>query len=169
MMSARPRGFEDVASRPGWRLGGLWSRLNRSVTSLASSSSLRQTGSQWGSCDLEWDAEGTGFSPRRSRRRPPDEEQMSCGRTIDTCSVALTRETSPTSLDWDANFDQDQLETAAPPPPSPSDRMTTSDVTNGNFADVTDDETEQLIGQIDAMTQRTLAETGSVIGFIDDP
>ena len=48
--------------------------------------------------------------------------------------------------------------------------MTTSDVTNGNYGDVTsDDETEQLIGQIEAMAQRTLAETGSVIGFIDDP
>ena len=106
---------------------------------------------------------------------------MSCAATTDSCRHSpesggdiTSRQQSPNaSLDWDCHLDSRPLQAAGeqiPPLPPEDSRMTTSDVTNGNYGDVTsDDETEQLIGQIEAMTQRTLAETGAVIGFIDDP
>ncbi|XP_043197377.1 uncharacterized protein LOC122367914 [Amphibalanus amphitrite] len=155
---------------------GLWGRLSRSVSSLASSGGVlespgaaRRNGSKWtmDSCELEWDAEGTGLCPRSVAQSEPD--QMSCG----DVTVPSQRQSPVASLDWDSQLDTGPLLAGAEPPlpqPASCGRMTTSDVDNGNFAGdvMSDDETEQLIGQIEAMTQRTLAETGSVIGFIDE-
>ena len=108
-----------------------------------------------------------------TRSRGQSDRLSSDDVTVESCG-GPQRQSPVASLDWDAHLDAGPLlSTSEPPPtrpPASSVRMTSSDLANGNFGDVTsDDETEQLIGQIDAMTQRTLAETGAVIGFIDEP